>query len=356
MWHYKILKSEREKIHALEERKILKRYVVDGNHCIEIIHDRYSAAVKRERDFRKDAEQKKIQLLKDQEDLQRKRLENDRNIAEKEAIHEKLLREKWQKFNKRLTRFVVSFILLAILIMFVLVYAINSSYDTILQFTQNEEKTVLKYIELDQGTYSSFVQANEFQNKINSFNEYLFPLSKLKELKDAVDTLLVKAFNKKPFFYSKIDLENLIQIANSEERIFVDAGLVYVNKEDTLFIFDYIKGKKDTIMLSTPIREQKISLSYISKDTINENSQVDYGTVSTNSNRYDFSPNYFVLRTGDSLYFFKISKSPTLVNSWKLIYPQSGFHLPLAIKISLDEKKYYFTLWLASRRSQQFKK
>jgi hypothetical protein len=73
------------KIAGLEEAKILKRYSIDGRRVIEIIHDKYAVAVKSARDFRRKAEQEKLDLLKEQEDLKKKQREDQLMFAQEQA-------------------------------------------------------------------------------------------------------------------------------------------------------------------------------------------------------------------------------------------------------------------------------
>ena len=74
-----------EKLADLQDKKILKRYSIDGRRVIEIIHDKYALAVKSERDFRLKVEQEQLQVLKDQEELTRKKIEDDLKFAEEKA-------------------------------------------------------------------------------------------------------------------------------------------------------------------------------------------------------------------------------------------------------------------------------
>jgi hypothetical protein len=76
----------REKVEALEEKKILKRYFVDGRICIEIIHDKFAAAIKRERDFRKDAELKQLKIIENQKELEKTKVEEERKLAEERRL------------------------------------------------------------------------------------------------------------------------------------------------------------------------------------------------------------------------------------------------------------------------------
>jgi|GEM_PF-3647103 len=80
-----------EKVLELANKKIIKQYFIDGRRVIEIIHDKYALAVKTERDFRRQAEEKELQLLKGQRDLELKKEEDRRK---REAERRKLEDEK----------------------------------------------------------------------------------------------------------------------------------------------------------------------------------------------------------------------------------------------------------------------
>jgi hypothetical protein len=89
-----------DKVQELVNRKIIKRYSVDGKPVIEIIHDKYAEAAKKERDFKIKVEQEKLQLLKDQEDLNRKKLEDEKRMAEEKAQFDRERAEAKLKLEK----------------------------------------------------------------------------------------------------------------------------------------------------------------------------------------------------------------------------------------------------------------
>ncbi|WP_295795046.1 hypothetical protein [Mucilaginibacter sp.] len=74
-----------DKIRALENKKILKRYSIDGRRVIEIIHDKYALAVKSNRDFRTKAEREQLQLLEDQEKLKQQKIAEGLKLSEARA-------------------------------------------------------------------------------------------------------------------------------------------------------------------------------------------------------------------------------------------------------------------------------
>lgn len=84
------------KIKELEQKNVLRRFIIDGNPCIEIIHDKYAAAVKSDRDFRLNAERENLNLIKAQEELKRKTKETN-DLLEKQRIELELKRASEEK-------------------------------------------------------------------------------------------------------------------------------------------------------------------------------------------------------------------------------------------------------------------
>ncbi|MEI6898346.1 MAG: hypothetical protein WCL00_00585 [Bacteroidota bacterium] len=76
-----------DRIDNLVSSNVFKRYLLDGKACIEIIHDKYAAAVKRQRDFRVNAERENLKLQKIREEIeQNAEEEKDRLAKERMAL------------------------------------------------------------------------------------------------------------------------------------------------------------------------------------------------------------------------------------------------------------------------------